>query len=119
ERPALIVASREPVGEAAAIAADVDVSLPVGIIAAELARLASDRIVDAGTLERRRELGAKPVQHARQRSIHGQRRIIAAAATQVAGRIEADAVLIDDQDPVLQLADQVLAELELEQAVAE
>src|SRR4029079_9155513 len=92
---------------------------PVGEETAELARVAGDRIVDAGALQRSRELRAKALPDQGEGGIERQRCEIAPARAKITGRIECLALVVEDQDPVLKQADEVVTYVHLEQAVAQ
>ena len=70
-------------------------------------------------LQRCRKLGAKALPQAAERSIERQCAEVALAGAKVAGSAERIALSVDDQDLVLEHADEVVAEVELEQSVAE
>ena len=87
-----------------------------------VARLAGDRVLDPGTLQRAVELHAHALEaDLGERRVERQRGEIALAGAEVAGRVEAVGRIlrIADQDPVLKVVDQVIADVELGEAVAE
>ena len=81
---------------------------------------AADRIVDARPLHRARELGAKALPQLSERRVERQRaRNRACRVPRLPGPLEALPSVVEDQDLVLDLADQIVPDVELEQAVAE
>ena len=64
-------------------------------------------------------LARRPLHSCAERSVERQRGELALAGAEVAGAVEDIALVVEDQDLVLQLADEVVADVELEQAVAE
>src|SRR5207245_1467536 len=96
-----------------------ELPLPIGIVAAKFPGFAGDGIIDLGPLQSRGEFGSKTAPELIERGIDRQRCVIAAASPQVARRIESVPVLIEGKYPILELTNQIMAELELNRTIAE
>src|SRR5437868_7650461 len=78
-----------------------------------------DRIIDPGPLQGSIELDAKASPHIVERCVERQGGKIARALAEIARSAEGIALIAEDQDLVLQLADEIVPQIELEQAIAQ
>src|SRR5258705_7987824 len=124
EGEAFVVERLESIGEWTGVAAHGQIPLPVREEPAPVALAPIDRVLDAGALDRPGELGPEALPQPSEWRVERQAGEIALARAEVARRVGAEiriagmVDLIANQDAVLKLADEVMAEVELDQPVA-